>query len=212
MEEKSLQSYWDKIYGKKEIELLGWYEEIPEQSLKLINRCGLKNNARILNVGTGASTLIDKLLEQGYNNIIASDISNTSMEKLKLRIGESMSNKISWIVDDLTNPKELIKLDGVDLWHDRAVLHFFTESQDQDAYFNLLDKVVVTGGYVIIAVFNPKGATMCSGLPVVRYNSDDIANKLGSNYLLLEKFNYTYTMPSGDTREYIYTLFKKESN
>jgi len=211
MKKQDLQSYWNKVYDKKAIDSLGWYEEFPEQSLMLIEKCELNTDARILNVGTGASTLIDNLLENGYKYIIASDISLSSMEKLKDRLGKTESAKVHWIIDDLANSKQLTKIEKLDLWHDRAVLHFLTENSDQDAYFTLLNKLVKKGGYVIIAVFNPDGATMCSGLPVIRYNSMQISNKLGDGYKLKEEFNYTYTMPSGDTREYVYTLFRRYS-
>jgi len=209
MEKQDLQSYWNKIYEKKAFDSLGWYEEYPEQSLKLIEKCGLNKDARIINVGTGASTLIDSLLNNGYNNIIASDISFSSMKKLKERLGALEGSKVQWIVDDLANSNQLTKIEKLELWHDRAVLHFLTEKNDQDAYFTLLNKLVKKEGFVIIAVFNTDGATMCSGLPVVRYSSLQISNKLGEGYELKEELNYTFTMPSGDTREYVYTLFRR---
>lgn len=209
MKEMNLQSYWDRVYEKMEVEQLGWYEENPEQSLLLIEKCDLKKNARILNVGTGASTLIDKLLENKYENLIACDISSSSLNKLKARLGDEKSNRVDWIVDDLTNPDHLTKINKVDLWHDRAVLHFLTEKHHQDRYFKLLHSLVKKEGYVIIAAFNMEGATMCSGLPVYRYNKQGISGKLGNQFRLIDYFNYTYTMPSGDPREYIYTLFKR---
>jgi ubiquinone/menaquinone biosynthesis C-methylase UbiE len=203
------RSHWNEVYQKKEVENLGWYEENPEPSLKLINNLNIAKDAALLNVGAGATTLIDELLDNEYNNIIANDISYSSLEKLKNRLGTTRSNNVNWIVDDLTNSQELIKLNQIDLWHDRAVLHFFTDNQGQDAYFNLVRKLVKKGGYVIIAVFNLNGATKCSGLPVVRYNEQLIKNGLGDDFELLESFDYTYTMPSGDLREYIYTLYQR---
>ncbi len=209
MEELNLQTYWDGIYEKNEVEKLGWYEENPEQSLLLIEKCGLNKNARILNIGTGASTLIDKLLENKYENVIASDISSSSLSKLKARLGDEKSKRVEWIVDDLTKPEKLTKIQKVDLWHDRAVLHFLTEEQHQKIYFKLLHNLVKKEGFVIIASFNMDGATMCSGLPVYRYNRKEISKNLGNKFILIDDFNYTYTMPSGTPREYIYTLFKR---
>ena len=140
MEKVDIKTYWNKIYSNMEVEELGWYEENPEQSLHLIDKCRLENNAHILNVGTGASTLIDRLLEIGYDNMTATDISSASMEKLKDRLSDEESKKVQWIVDDLAQPVELLNIDNVDLWHDRAVLHFLTEESDQNTYFNLLKK------------------------------------------------------------------------
>ncbi len=211
MQKIDFKTYWNKVYTKKEVEELGWYEENPEQSLQLIDKCILHKNAHLLNVGTGASTLVDKLLQLGYDNITASDISFTSMEKLKSRLGKEESKRVQWIVDDLTNPMELLHINHVDLWHDRAVLHFLTEESDQNEYFKLLKSVVKAEGYIIIAVFNFEGASVCSGLPVYRYNTKMLEQKLGVDFNLLETYDYTYVMPSGDTRKYVYTLFKRVS-
>ena len=115
------------------------------------------------------------------------------------------------MVDDLTNPSELLKLKNVDLWHDRAVLHFFTEEKQQKAYFDLLKGALKPKGFVILAEFNLEGAKKCSGLDVFNYNEEMLQERLGSDFELLKSFNYTYTQPSGNTREYVYTLFQKKS-
>ena len=116
-----------------------------------------------------------------------------------------------WIADDLTSPDKLNSLDQVDLWHDRAVLHFFNEAAEQLSYFNLIRKLVKVDGYVIIAAFNLDGAEKCSGLPVFRYDQTMLQNQLGEGFSLLKAFDYTYITPSGNTREYIYTLFQRKS-
>jgi cyclopropane fatty-acyl-phospholipid synthase-like methyltransferase len=208
MPDKNNRTHWNSVYVKSPIEKLGWYEEDPEPSLRLIEKCNLNMNDIILNVGTGTSTLIDELLKKGYENIIANDLSSQALETLKSRLGKK-NNEVRWIVDDLTQPNELAKLEPIDLWHDRAVLHFFTNEKDRKIYFALLNKLVKANGYVIIAAFNLQGAEKCSGLPVFRYNANMLLNALGSSFEMIESFNYTYTMPSGDTREYIYTLFRK---
>lgn len=207
-----LDCYWNKIYTKKEVNKLGWFEANPEPSIKLINKCKLNLNSSILNVGAGASTLIDYLLNQNFSNIIATDISKVALEKLRSRLSLQQSDKINWIIDDLTSAEKLNKLNNIDLWHDRAVLHFFTNDKDQNSYFNLLKQVVSANGYVIIAVFNTDGAKQCSGLPVYRYNEKMLSDKLGNEFVMLDSFNYTYTMPSGDLRPYVYTLFQRKGN
>lgn len=207
--EKDYQSHWDDVYHKSEICELGWYEASPEPSLQLIKDCKLAKDAVLLNVGAGATTLIDELLELGYHNIIVNDISATALEKLKQRLGAD-AEKVSWVIDDLTHPAELNHLEPVDLWHDRAVLHFFTEKKEQETYFNLLKKSVKSGGFVILATFNLDGAPKCSGLPVHRYDEQMLAVMLGSDFELIKAFDYTYTMPSGEKREYVYTLFKRK--
>ncbi len=203
-----LKKHWDSAYSNNEVTKLGWYEESPEPSLQLIQECDIPKDARILNVGVGASTLIDEILKLGYTNVIASDISSAALGKLQTRLG-SKKNEIQWIEDDLTNPSKLSKIEAIDLWHDRAVLHFFTEEKDQNAYFSLLKKLVKLNGFVLISTFNTDGALKCSGLNVHRYNKEMLVDKLGGDFKLIDHFNYTYTMPSGDTRPYIYTIFKR---
>ncbi len=207
--ENNLNKHWNKVYNNNNINKLGWFEENPRPSLQLIEKCNFKNDAYLLNVGAGATTLVDELLEIGYSNILVNDLSSIALEKLSLRLGAQKSSKVKWVVDDLTNPIELTKLTMVQLWHDRAVLHFFTDENDQHTYCNLLKKLVALNGFAIIAAFNLGSATMCSGLPIHRYDENMLQDKLGNDFTLVESFNYEYTMPSGDKRSYIYTLFKR---
>jgi SAM-dependent methyltransferase len=206
-----MKEHWEHVYQKSSADKLGWYEARSEPSLKLIERCKLEKDAAILNVGAGATTLVDELLEIGFQNIIANDISTSALEELQSRLGPEQSNMVRWIVDDLTDPDELLTLEQIDLWHDRAVLHFFQDNGSQDKYFNLLRKLVSPGGYVIIAAFNLNGAPKCSGLPVFRYDAAMLQEKLGKEFQLKETFDYTYTQPSCDTREYVYTLLQRKS-
>ncbi|MDP3352398.1 MAG: class I SAM-dependent methyltransferase [Flavobacteriaceae bacterium] len=213
MSEIDYKSHWEKVYNKTEFDKLGWYEKEAAPSLDLIQLCNLPKDAKILNVGAGATTFVDDLLKLGYTNLLANDISAPALEVLKNRLNDEHQNNVKFIVDDLTNPtKELLKINNIDVWHDRAVLHFFTDENDQNTYFDLLRKGLKPRGFVIIAVFNLEGALKCSGLDVFRYDADMLQNKLGNNFKLLKTFNYTYTMPSGDERSYVYTLFQHLSN
>jgi SAM-dependent methyltransferase len=212
MTEIDYKSHWEKVYSRTAYDKLGWYEKEAAPSLDLIQLCELSKDAKILNVGAGATTFIDDLLKLGYTNLLANDISAPALEVLKNRLNDEHQNNVKFIVDDLTNPKELKKIKDIDVWHDRAVLHFFTDENDQNTYFNLLRKVLNPNGYVIIAVFNLEGALKCSGLDVYRYDAEMLQNKLGKNFKLLKTFNYTYSMPSGDERSYVYILFQHISN
>jgi SAM-dependent methyltransferase len=210
--EKGLQAHWEDIYSRKQVEKLGWYEAHPAPSLQLIEQCEISKASRILNVGTGASTLVDELLKKGYTNLIASDLSGEALQKLQSRLGKEESEKVQWMVDDLRNPKLLNLLDPIDLWFDRAVLHFFNDESEQASYFSLLKQVLKPRGYVIIAAFNLQGAPTCSGLPVFRYDREMLQDRLGKDFELQHAFDYTYQMPSGEERAYIYTLFKRGSS
>jgi len=203
-----LDEYWCAMYTDVDITKLGWYEEKSSPSLELIKKTKLAKDAKQFHVGAGATTLIDSLVEGGFTNLIVNDISSCALNKIKNRIGEKQE-AVAWIVDDLVNPTALENMPKVDLWNDRAVLHFFTKEKDQEAYFNVLNTKVKKNGFVILSVFNLEGATSCSGLEVKRYNAAMLQEKLGKNYQLLEKFNHIYTMPNGEDRPYVYTLFRR---
>lgn len=205
------KDHWENVYKKQALDSLGWYEEKPEPSLELIENCNLPLDASILNVGAGATTLVDVLLQKGYKNIQVNDISISALEELKKRLGAELSEKVHWVVDDLTNPNKLLSLGPVDLWHDRAVLHFFNHKDEQESYFNLLRKLVKEGGHAIIAAFNLNGPKQCSGLPVFRYDQQMLQEKLGESFYMITSFDYTYMTPSGNPREYVYTLFERTS-
>jgi len=203
------RDHWDKAYQKTPVTNLGWFEESAKPSLDLIKMCNLKKDAKIFNAGAGATVLINELLKIGFENIIVNDISAQALTELKNNLNQNKNAQIEFIVDDLTNPAELLKLKNVDLWNDRAVLHFFTEESQQKAYFDLLKRAVKKNGFVILAEFNLEGAKKCCGLDVFNYNETMLQERLGNDFELIKAFNYTYTQPSGNTREYVYTLFKR---
>lgn len=208
MNKVDFENHWNKTYTNKEISKLGWYQDTSSPSLDIVESLNLNKEDQILIVGCGATTFVDSLLSMNYTNIVASDISEAAINILKDRLGED-EKSVTWIVDDLANPSKLKNLSGVSVWHDRAVLHFLTESIQQEQYLNLLNKVVKVGGYVIIATFALNGAAKCSGLDVRRYSAETLSEFIGDKYNLVKSFDYLYTMPSGDTRPYVYTLFNR---
>ena len=209
-EKVDFKKHWNAAYQKSPVTNLGWYEENPTPSVELIESCNLPKEALIFNAGAGATTLISELLAKGYENIVVNDISSVALSELKSQLPAPMNATVQFVVDDLTNPSELLKIKNVDLWHDRAVLHFFTEEKQQKAYFDLLKGALKPKGFVILAEFNLEGAKKCSGLDVFNYNEAMLQERLGTDFVLLKSFNYTYTQPSGNTREYVYTLFQKK--
>jgi len=206
----AMKEHWNKIYSSNDIRGLGWYEETPAPSIKLLSKCDIGKEAAILDVGAGATTLIDYLISDGYTNITAADISEAAIGKLKERLGEEKSALVKWIVDDISQPEHISQLRDVALWHDRAVLHFLLEESQRQTYFSTLKKVVKKDGYAIIAAFSMAGAKKCSGLDVVNYDCNMLSERLGDNFELIEAFDYVYHTPSGNARPYIYTLFRKK--
>ncbi|HCE56183.1 MAG TPA: class I SAM-dependent methyltransferase, partial [Lutibacter sp.] len=151
------EKHWNAAYQKSPVTNLGWYEENPKPSVELIDACNLPKEAFIFNSGAGATTLISELLKKGYVNIVVNDIAAVALAELKNNLPLYKNAHIQFVVDDLTNPSELLKLKNVDLWHDRAVLHFFTEEKQQKAYFDLLKGALKPKGFVILAEFNLEG-------------------------------------------------------
>ncbi|MDF1534038.1 MAG: class I SAM-dependent methyltransferase [Methanosarcinaceae archaeon] len=207
--DKSTKEHWNEIYTYLDADELTWYEENPEASISLMSKCDINKNEPVLDVGAGESTFIDHLIDQGFKDIIAIDISEVALNKLKERLGEEKASLVRWIADDITRPVQTRNLSDISLWHDRAVLHFLLDEEQQDAYLSTLKKVVKKDGYVIIATFSLKGAQKCSGLEIKNYDHNMLAKFLGDNFSLLEFFDYTHHMPSGEPRPYIYTLFQK---
>lgn len=214
---KSEQIHWNRVYQNKLSQALGWYEAQPQLSLAMIQSCVQNADARILMVGAGTSTLVEALLKAGYRNLIVNDLSAIALQKLEAQIEALCSDQnflepanVSYIVDDLTAPQKLLDLtDQVDLWQDRAVLHFFTGEVERQAYKKLLNQVLKPEGHALIATFYPNTALRCSGLPVRHYNAQDLSDFLGKEFYLKAYQREMYIMPSGDKREFGYGLFQR---
>ncbi|SNQ59409.1 class I SAM-dependent methyltransferase [Candidatus Methanoperedens nitratireducens] len=205
----SMKEHWDEIYEALDADELTWYEEIPESSIKLLSECRINKDESILDVGAGASTFVDYLINQGFSNIIATDISEIALNKIKERLGKEKASLVRWIVDDITQPIHIRNLRDIAVWHDRAVLHFLLEEDQQKMYLSTLKRGIKKGGYVIIATFSLKGAKKCSGLNVKNYDQNMLAEFLGEDFSLLDYFDYTHYMPSGQPRPYVYVLFQR---
>lgn len=206
--EINYKEHWNAAYVKNPTEKLGWFEESSKETIELLKESNVPKDAKILNVGVGSSMLIDELVADGYSGLIANDLSEKALTDVKNRLGENAS-KVNFIADNLVAPTQLQNLGEVDVWNDRAVLHFFLKEEEQNAYFNLLKKLVKVNGFVIIAVFALDGAEKCCGLQLQRYNTEMLQEKLGNDFVLVNSFNYTFVNPYGGERPYVYTLFQR---
>lgn len=206
---KERKVHWNATYEGTPTDQLGWYEEAPGPSIDLITKLDLPTSARILDAGSGATTLIDALLDRGYANLIAADISEVALKRLQSRLAPEEAAQVQWIVGDLTDSDTLAPVDPVDVWHDRAVLHFLTDATDRAAYVQALRSVVKPGGYVIIAAFALDGAERCSGLDVRNYDAEMIDSLLGPDFEMERSLSHTYYQPSGAPRPYVYTQFQR---
>jgi len=205
----SLKEHWNRKYANDPITSLGWYESRSFPSIQLIEKCAVSKDSPIADIGSGTSILISNLLELGYDNLYAIDISEVALEKAKTLLHKEQAAQVKWLVDDITNPTAALRLQNIAIWHDRAVFHFLTKEQHRRTYHSLLQKVVMPGGFVIMATFALDGAEKCSGLPVQRYSVDGLCEFFGDGFRLAESLDYTYRMPSGDVRPYVYARFQK---
>jgi SAM-dependent methyltransferase len=178
----------------------------------MITRCTASPDDFVLDVGSGASTLIPALLMRGHRNVAAVDISPEALRAARRRLRAADRSRVTWIVDDVLRPERLRTLASrVGIWHDRALLHFLTSDSDRDDYLKTLRELVVADGFVVIATFALEGVDRCSGLPVRRYNAEMISDFLGEEFELLHASEYLYVTPGGEPRPYVYTLFRRNT-
>lgn len=203
-----VRQHWDNVYARGPVDQTGWYEANPAVSLELINNCKAAPESPILDIGSGASTLVLALVGAGYQHVIAADISRVALDALRHSLGPRAEH-VTFVCDDATRPSALLDVGQVGVWHDRALFHFLTEPADRTTYMELLRKLLRPGGYAIIAAFATDGAEYCSGLPVQRYDEPMLAEALGAGFTLVESRRFTYTQPSGGLRPYVYARFQR---
>jgi SAM-dependent methyltransferase len=201
------QEHWNSIFTAKAEDAVSWFQATPETSLRLIRACNLPKDASILDVGAGASHLPDALLEEGFTAVAVLDVSAAALAKTKARLGDK-GQAVRFIVADLAVWHPDL---AVDLWHDRAVLHFLTDERDRAAYANALWRAVNPGGFVLISGFAPSGPERCSGLPVLRADQNAIAGILGDDFELLDAFEEDHQTPSGGRQRFVFTRFRRSS-
>ena len=201
------KEYWESIYQTKEPNEVSWYQEKPETSLNLISETGIEKNAKIIDVGAGASKLADNLLALGFRNITALDVSLNALNESKKRLGDR-ANNVKWIVSDL---REFETNDRYDLWHDRAVLHFLTEEEDIRRYKELVRTYLKPKGYVIVSTFSVNGPKRCSGLDVRQY-SEDSMKTLFTGFEHIKSFEEEHLTPWGSSQIFIWGVFRKRGD
>src|SRR5579871_955406 len=159
------KDHWERVYSTKGEREVSWFQEEPTLSLKLI-RAVSPATGRVVDVGGGASVLVDRLLDLGFDRLTVLDISGEALARARARLGER-AERVRWVEADVTAVESLGEFD---VWHDRAVFHFLTEPGDRRKYVELARRSVPSGGHVIIATFAPSGPPKCSGLDVCRYD------------------------------------------
>jgi 2-polyprenyl-3-methyl-5-hydroxy-6-metoxy-1,4-benzoquinol methylase len=200
--------HWNTVYTTKAPDEVSWHQVRPEMSLGLIEHAGIARDKGIIDVGGGASTLVDHLLAAGYSRLAVLDISHAALEYAQARLGEKAA-RVEWMVADVT---EFTPPHSVALWHDRAVFHFLTEAADRRKYVESLRRTVPPGGQVIIATFAPHGPEKCSGLEVCRYDAAGICAELGAEFELVERADETHRTPWDTGQAFGYYRFRRMGN
>jgi len=198
--------HWERVYQQKGSAGVSWYRPHLEQSLALIAATGLDRRARIVDIGGGASTLVDDLLDQGFSNLTVVDLSQAALDLARERLGER-GHAVRWVQGDVTTLD--LGCNAFDVWHDRAVFHFLTERRQREAYIERACCSLRTGGYAILATFAPDGPDKCSGLPVARYSAEALQREFGPPYELVAQAADLHETPWGTTQSFVYCLCNK---
>jgi len=200
--------HWDSIFASTDERKLGWHETDVSQTMKFVAPLTAGGPIRVFLPGAGTSLVVDELLDRGCS-LILNDISGEALARLKRRIGER--GQLLWLQHDIADPLPG-KLPAVDLWLDRAVLHFLTRERDIAAYFRNLKSLLKPGGHVLLAEFSTRGAEKCAGLELHRYSEDEFRERLGPSFDLIGSEEHTYTNPAGEPRPYVYALFRRRAS
>jgi SAM-dependent methyltransferase len=198
--------HWDSIFLDSKDSSLSWYEHDLTETFTLLNKIERWEKSTIFISGAGTSFLIDTLLSKKIS-LVVNDISREAINKVKIRLG-APEEKIDWLCQDISQPFYK-KIAIIDIWLDRAVLHFLKEEKNIEGYFENLKKHLAPNGYAIFAEFSKTGETKCAGLPIHQYCEEELSRRLGKKFKLISHFEHDHINPMGDRKPYIYTLYKR---
>jgi len=205
MSDVGRKAHWENVYTTKSEKEVSWFQENPAPSLELIALAGLSADAAIIDIGGGASRLVDALVKRNIGRITVLDLSAAALDAAKERLGDRGAG-VEWVVADVTTwePSQ-----AYDLWHDRAAFHFLTDASDRSAYIRHLKEAVRSGGHVIIGTFAPDGPERCSGLPIMRYDAGILGTILGTDFRLIDSRRHDHITPWGTVQRFQFSAFRR---
>jgi len=197
------KKHWENIYQIKEIDGVSWYQKVPVESLQLIKKYSISNSDKIIDIGCGKSFLADNLLELNYTNISLVDISSNALKEVKERL---QNKSLNFIETDILN---FNSNDKYDIWHDRAVFHFITDSEGIKKYISLCNEYINKEGVLIIGTFAEDGPLKCSGLEIKRYSVDQISDLFKETFELVESFKMLHKTPFDTEQSFSFCVLRK---
>ena len=200
---KNYKAHWETVYETKSPNEVSWTQSKPKTSIDLINSFNLPKSSSIIDVGGGDGLLVDFLLEEGYENITVLDISSKAIERAKKRLG-AKAKKVKWIVSNIT---DYMPSDTFDVWHDRATLHFLNDNNEINKYVGLVKKYVNKN--LVIATFSDEGPFKCSGIEIVQYTAEKMANLFNDCFEKIDSFKQNHTTPFNTIQNFIFCSFIK---
>jgi SAM-dependent methyltransferase len=203
------KDHWERVYTTKPVNVVSWYQEHAEHSLRLIQGTAAGTDAHVIDIGGGASTLVDDLLAAGYSRLTVLDLSAAAIAAAQKRLGR-LATRVEWLQADITTA--VLPASAYDVWHDRAVFHFLTEADQRAAYVRAVLRAVKPGGYVIVATFAEDGPTQCSGLPVRRYSPGELHAEFGQPFELLKHERETHHTPFGTVQKFVFCYCRKSAS
>jgi ubiquinone/menaquinone biosynthesis C-methylase UbiE len=200
------RTHWENVYSTKGEEDVSWFQETPAISLELLALAGATPGDAVIDIGGGASRLVDSLMDQGFSDVTVLDLSEAALAAARTRLG-GKADAVDWIAADATAwaPREA----AYDIWHDRAAFHFLTEPADQRAYLDRLERGLRKGGRVIIGTFAPDGPEKCSGLPVARHDAATLQALLGAGFVLADHRRHEHATPWGSVQKFQFSTFRR---
>ncbi len=189
--------HWNAAYLTRGMEGVSWFQAEPTRSLDLIRVLEIAPSTSVIDVGGGASVLVDRLLASGFTDVTLLELSSAALKASRERIGKS--DQVTWLPEDILTWKP-DKHYG--LWHDRAVFHFLTDPSERQRYLETMWSAIEPGGKLAIATFADDGPEYCSGLPVARYSADDLLAVLGDRFEVQETQRELHTTPAGTTQPF----------
>jgi SAM-dependent methyltransferase len=206
MEDSSRQAHWENVYTTKGETEVSWFQQNPAPSFELIVQVGAVSHSAIIDIGGGASRLVDHLIEQGFEDVTVLDLSGAALRAAKVRLG-ARADRVHWLVADATIWEPVKRYD---VWHDRAAFHFLTDEKDRAAYIQRLTRGLKAGGHAIIATFALDGPEKCSGLPVARYDSASLGRTLGTTLKLVHTQRHEHVTPWDSRQIFQFSVFRRE--